>query len=132
MQNSCDSGNLLKSHSIWRTQLAIALAHHDTLDAKKIYQKDACRVGQWLHDLKTHEQFSHLQNYLYCLEKHEIFHQEAGKIADLVNAQEYDAALQELTESDSDFNRAADEIALAVSNLLYDLDHLNALPKKTY
>ena len=43
--SSCDSGNLLKSHSMWRTQLAIALAHHDKLDAKKIYQKDACRVG---------------------------------------------------------------------------------------
>jgi len=129
MQNSCDSGNLLKSHSIWRTQLAIALAHHDTLDAKTIYQKEACRVGQWLHNLKTHEQFCHLQSYLDCLEKHEIFHQEAGKIADLVNAQEYEAALQELTESDSDFNIASNEIALAMSNLLYDLDNLGILPK---
>lgn len=133
MQNCCNSGNLLKSHSIWRTQLAIALAHHDTLDAKTIYQKDTCSVGHWLHDLKTHEQLSYLQSYLDCLEKHEIFHQEAGKIADLVNAQEYEAALEELTESHSDFNQASDEIALAVSNLLYELDHLGILSesKKT-
>lgn len=129
MQSSCDSGNLLKSHSIWRTQLAIALAHHDVLDAQMIYQKEACRVGQWLHDLKTHEQFCHLQSYLDCLEKHAIFHQEAGKIADLVNAQEYEAAMQELTESHSDFNLASDDVALAVCNLLYDLENLNVLPK---
>lgn len=127
--NSCDSGNLLKSHSIWRTQLTIALAHHDILDAKMIYQKDACRVGKWLHNLKTHQQLCHLQSYLDCLKKHEVFHQEAGKIADLVNAQEYEAAMEELTESDSDFNRASDEIALAVSNLLYELDHLGILPE---
>lgn len=129
MNNSCDSSNLLRSHSIWKMQLVIAISHHESLDAQVIYDKEACSVGKWLHDLSTQEQFSHLHSYLDCIEKHAVFHEEAGKVADLVNTKEFEIALKILTVSDSNFNQASDEVTAAIYNLLRDLDNLGILSK---
>lgn len=136
MNNSCDSSNLLRSHSIWKMQLVIAISHHESLDAqgnyldaKVIYDKEACSVGKWLHDLSTQEQFSHLHSYLDCIEKHAVFHEEAGKVAELVNTKEFEIALKILTTSDSNFNQASDEVTAAIYHLLHDLDNLGILSK---
>ncbi len=127
MKDSCDSGNLIKSHAIWKTKLAIAIANEELLDVKTISQKDFCIVGKWLHDESNHSKYGHLQSYIDCVRKHIKFHIEAGKVAELANAKKHTDALLLLNDNASAFNVASEEITLAIFNFLHDLDKLNEL-----
>lgn len=127
MKDSCDSGNLIKSHAIWKTKLAIAIANDEWFDIDTISQKDFCIIGKWLHNESNHSRYGHLQSYLDCVKKHAKFHIEAGKIAEMANAKQQSDALLLLNDNASAFNVASDEITLAMFNFLHDLNNLNEL-----
>ena len=110
---------LVASHAHWKMKLDIAIAKEESLDAELLSRDDCCVLGKWLHD--GGKQFIDLQSYRNCLVKHAIFHIEAGKIAECINAQNYEYALQLLDSSTSDFNQTSEEVVSSICCLENDL-----------
>lgn len=112
-----DSDLLVASHVRWKLKLAIAIANNETLDVTTIARDDCCVLGKWLHGTDTYARISHLQSYSECMKKHAKFHLEASKVAELVNAKQYDVAQHLLNNDASDFNQASDDVVSSIFKL---------------
>ena len=77
-------------------------------------------LGQWLHGA-AREQYGHLPNYVGCVARHAEFHQEAGKVADIINAQRYEEAARMLAYHSS-YAAASAAVALSLSKLRRDCE----------
>jgi methyl-accepting chemotaxis protein len=92
---------LVASHAYWKTKFHIAMVNGEPLDAVKISKDDCCNLGKWLHSTQAHSYIGHLQNHNECLVKHTAFHVEAGKVAEIINAKQYENAHQLLNHASS-------------------------------
>lgn len=105
---------MLGSHIHWIDKLRDSIANKETLlDVETISKDDCCPFGKWLHNEHTRLHFGHLHRYHECVEKHAVFHIEAGKVAELANKGKYDNALRMLS-SDSAFSRASIALIAAI------------------
>ncbi|TJZ73007.1 CZB domain-containing protein [Chitiniphilus eburneus] len=81
----------IKAHGEWRWKFRMAIGKGDRLDTHSISSDDRCPLGQWLHsEGKRH--YANLPAYTECLHQHAVFHREAAKVAQTINAQRYDDA----------------------------------------
>ncbi|GAA5786931.1 hypothetical protein GCM10007860_31720 [Chitiniphilus shinanonensis] len=78
----------LKAHGEWRLKFRIAIGKQQHLDARHIAADDCCPLGQWLHG-EARKHFSDLPAYTECLRQHALFHREAAKVANSINAKRY-------------------------------------------
>lgn len=81
----------LKAHADWKVKLRLAIRDQQKLDAATLSSDNACAFGKWLHG-EARTQYGKLRSYAVCLEKHAAFHKEAGKVATLINAGQFDKA----------------------------------------
>lgn len=107
---------LVGSHNYWKTKFQIAMANGKPLDAPAIAKDDCCNLGKWLHSSQAHSYIGHLQNHNDCLVKHTAFHLEAGKVAEMINAKEYENAHQLLNHASS-FCRTSMALVAAITRL---------------
>lgn len=112
-----NSDLLIASHIRWKLKLRDAIDDKTKLDANLISRDDCCVLGKWLHGSDTYRQMNNLQSYRECVAKHADFHSEAGKLANLINAGEYDAAQQLLSNRKSNFNRASATVVSTIFRL---------------
>ncbi len=130
MTDICESGNLMKSHVMWKMKFKISTSFGDKFNTEIINKSNFCTLGKWLHSEKIYSKFSHLDSYLDCVKQHELFHIEASKLAKLSNDSKSEEALLLLDDSSSAFNLTSAAVTASISKLLLDLDNLNALNKK--
>ena len=99
-----DFDSAIKAHQQWRIKLRNAILKNEKLDAATIRRDDCCAVGKWIYGAGG-RQWGNLPLFSVLVEQHKKFHQEAGHIAELVNAGKMEEANRQL-QGESAFIRA--------------------------
>ena len=81
----------VKKHIEWRAKFRLAIVKKEQMDAATISKDNCCEVGKWLHG-EGKSRWGSKPEFLRALDKHKAFHAEAGKVAQLINAQKYPEA----------------------------------------
>ncbi|MGP1586823.1 MAG: CZB domain-containing protein [Treponemataceae bacterium] len=110
-----DLNKAVRSHIQWKVKLRSAISNQEQLDVKNISSDCACEFGKWLHG-KAKDTYKNSQTYIKCLEKHALFHTEAGKIALKINERKF-AEAEAMLIAGSPFNLASNEVTNAVKVL---------------
>ncbi|TQN07099.1 methyl-accepting chemotaxis protein [Acidovorax temperans] len=111
--------NAIQAHANWRAKLRTAVAQKETLDADTVSRDDCCELGKWLHGAGS-SQYGGKPSFVQLLESHRQFHQEAGKVARLINQGAYSEAEMQL-ESNTGFSNASQKVGAAVIQLAKEL-----------
>ena len=78
----------IQAHSGWKIKFRTAISKKEPMDAASIAKDNCCELGKWLHgDGKA--QFGALNSHTDCVAKHAVFHIEAGKVANAINAKKF-------------------------------------------
>jgi Chemoreceptor zinc-binding domain len=110
-----DLDQAIQRHSEWRTKFRSAISKKESMDESTISKDDCCELGKWLHnDAKV--KLSRLGSYQECITKHARFHQEAGKVAKLINAKKYTEA-EAAIGAGSSYSIASTEVGAAIIKL---------------
>jgi hypothetical protein len=102
----------IQKHAEWKVKLRSAISNEEQLDAETISKDNCCELGKWLHgDGKSkHGQMTEFQS---LIEKHKVFHTEAGKISQLINAKKY-AEAERALNAESAYAGASSAVTAAV------------------
>ena len=111
--------NAIQAHANWRAKLRTAVTQKETLDADTVSRDDCCELGKWLHGAGS-SQYGGKPSFVQLLESHRQFHQEAGKVARLINQGAYSEAEKQL-ESNTGFSNASQKVGAAVIQLAKEL-----------
>lgn len=86
----------LNSHAEWKGKFMAAIRSREQLDNECISSERHCLLGRWLL-----EEASHLhgpeQTYQRLVQTHAAFHLEADRVARLINDQQYERALAQMS-----------------------------------
>lgn len=115
--------SLMSIHSEWKEHFKGAIAEKLPLDADSVGNSHTCRTGRWI--ITQVGQYKFLQSYMDLVAAHDKLHQEAKKIAILVNREVFAAAEQALEEGSS-YDKASKEVDAALNRLLADIARLEA------
>ncbi|TSE20976.1 Aerotaxis receptor [Tepidimonas alkaliphilus] len=94
----------IKAHQQWRIKLRNAILKGEKLDVATIRRDDCCILGKWIYGAGG-RQWGHLPLFATLVEQHKHFHQETGRVAELVNAGRAEEA-NRLLMGESPFIRA--------------------------
>jgi methyl-accepting chemotaxis protein len=111
--------NAIQAHANWRAKLRTAVTQKETLDADTVSRDDCCELGKWLHGAGS-SQYGGKPSFVQLLESHRQFHQEAGKVARLINQGAYSEAEKQL-ENNTGFSNASQKVGAAVIQLAKEL-----------
>lgn len=111
--------NAIQSHANWRARLRTAVAKRETLDADTLFKDDCCDLGEWLYGAGG-SKYGGKPSFVNLLESHRQFHQEAGKVAHLINQGAYEEAEKQL-ENNTGFSKASQKVGTAVIQLAKEL-----------
>ena len=111
--------NAIQAHANWRAKLRTAVAQKESLDADTVSRDDCCELGKWLHGAGS-SQYGGKPSFVQLLESHRQFHQEAGKVARLINQGAYSEAEKQL-ENNTGFSNASQKVGAAVIQLAKEL-----------
>ena len=92
-----DFREAIRRHTEWKVRFRMAIFRKEQLDAAKIGRDDCCLLGEWLHGAGA-ERAGTLPEFCAALATHKAFHEEAGRIATLINAGRYAEAEQALAD----------------------------------
>ena len=81
-------GNSINAHNEWKDRFRAALSGDTALDARGISADNRCELGRWLYG-DGGKFFGTLPGFVQCVTVHKVFHREAGKIAELINARNF-------------------------------------------
>lgn len=86
-----DLQKAIERHTQWKIILRSAVLEKATVDAGSIRLDDCCVLGKWLHgDGKSVH--GSKPSFPQLVAVHAEFHQQAGQVADAINAKQYDEA----------------------------------------
>ena len=91
----------------------IAISKQEIMDVATISADDCCALGKWLYE-EGKFQFGHLKSHADCVTQHAQFHQEAGKVAQAINAKQFNEA-QAMIGPDTPFFIASGNVIMALS-----------------
>lgn len=89
--------DMINSHARWKAKFKAAIDNKEQLDAAVIAKDNCCELGKWLYDTHSVEEYSHLASYTDCVAVHAQFHQEAARIALLINEALYEEAQKQIS-----------------------------------
>lgn len=105
----------IQKHMEWKVKFRTAISKQEQMDAVTIGKDNCCDLGKWLHgEGKT--QCSSLASYATVLNKHAMFHVEAGKVASAINAKKYTEA-EAMLGGSSPFSAVSGEVGVALMRL---------------
>jgi methyl-accepting chemotaxis protein len=86
----------LNSHAEWKEKFIAAIRSREQLDSECISSERHCQLGRWLL-----EEASHLHGperiHMRLVQTHTAFHLEADRVARLINDQQYETALAQMS-----------------------------------
>lgn len=110
-----DLSTVVQAHSEWKVRFRSAISKKEQVDAATVSADNACPFGKWLHgDART--QYSQLGSYKECLDRHALFHKQAGEVARAINSQRF-AEAEALLDGSGAFNGASNELGVAIMKL---------------
>ncbi len=107
--------NAVLAHHVWKTHLKSVIANKGRIDAEVVRRDDCCEIGQWLHG-EGARAYGHTPQFTALMDKHKVFHVEAGKVAAFVNTARYDEAAR-MVEGGTPFAAASLAVGMAVKAL---------------
>ena len=110
-----DMNSALAAHQEWKIKLRGAISAKSQLDAMTIRRDDCCALGKWLYG-EAKAQYAAVPAYRECVAAHTAFHQEAGKVAALINAQNY-AQAEKALGAGSTYAAASDTVGGAIMRM---------------
>ena len=110
-----DFDRAIEAHHQWRVTLRNSIARKLKVDVDRLRRDDCCELGRWLHG-PARQSWGSNPAFTRLLQHHRDFHQEAGKIGDLINQSQLREA-ERLVSPGQAFNKAglqvvADIVAL--------------------
>lgn len=110
-----DLNQAIEKHAEWKVKFRNAITKKESMDADTISKDNCCELGKWLHgDAKA--RYGALHSYAECVSKHAAFHVEAGKIARIINAKQYEQAEQMLNGGNG-YAHASSAVGVAINHL---------------
>lgn len=114
-----DLNMAVQKHAEWKYKFRTAMSTHEPMDVDTISKDNCCEIGKWLHgDAKT--KHGHLAAYGKCVSARAAFHEEAGKIAAVINSKKIDEAEQMLA-SGTPYHEASKRVGVAIIALKNDI-----------
>jgi methyl-accepting chemotaxis protein len=107
--------NAIEAHANWRTKLRTAAMRKEQMDVETAERDDCCELGKWLQGAGQ-SKFGGKPSFVHLIDAHREFHQEAGKVARLINQGAYDVAEQQLSNNTA-FSTASNKVGAAVVQL---------------
>jgi methyl-accepting chemotaxis protein len=106
---------LITAHIRWKLSMRTAALMKQKVDVAEITRDDLCEVGKWLYGAA---QISRRSSPVYrrVVNEHALFHMEAGKVARLINAGQYDDAAAAL-DANSAYAKASQTAIAAINEL---------------
>lgn len=104
-----------QAHSEWKIKLRMAIAKKESLDAAALSAENQCAFGQWLLG-EAKGKYGMLPAYADCVSKHAAFHQEAGKVAQTINAGNFTQA-KSMMDANTPYALAANGFIIALGTL---------------
>jgi aerotaxis receptor len=80
-----DFDKVIAAHQQWRVTLRNAVLKNKKLDADTIRRDDCCALGKWIYG-GGGKRWGREPLFTELVKHHKTFHQEAGKVADAINA----------------------------------------------
>jgi hypothetical protein len=110
-----DLDNAILAHHVWKTHLKSVIAGKGQINADLAGRDDCCEIGRWLYgDGST--RYGNTPEFSALLDKHKVFHVEAGKVAQQINAGHH-AAASRMIEGGTPFGMASLAVGMAVKEL---------------
>lgn len=110
-----DLNEAIKAHSEWKMKLRGAISAQSTMDVATISKDNCCALGKWLHG-ESKAKFGTLPAHGDCIQKHALFHKEAGKVASAINSRKFSEAEQMLA-SGSTYATVSNAVVIAIGAL---------------
>lgn len=110
-----DLSDAMKAHAEWKIKFRNAITRKDTMDVATISADNCCELGKWLHG-ESKLKFGRLKSHADCVARHALFHQEAGKVAQTINASKFDEAAAMLGPN-TPFFMASNSVIVAIGAL---------------
>ncbi|BBL60508.1 methyl-accepting chemotaxis protein [Methylomonas koyamae] len=110
-----DLDEALQAHSEWKIKLRRGISHREEMDAATIARDNCCKLGKWLHG-PGKRQYQQLPSFRDCMQKHAVFHREAGRVAEIINSGQYDQA-ESMLDRGSAYAAASSAVGLAIAEL---------------
>jgi len=122
-----DFDQAIAAHSQWKTKLRNAATNGEQLDVATVSRDDCCPLGKWLHG-GGKSSWGHMPVFVDLVARHKAFHQEVGKVAQVVNAGHLDQA-KSMLEGGTPYAHATGEVVVALRSLKNTVDQ--GLPKNS-
>lgn len=113
---------LIASHAYWKEKLCDAITDKKTLDIHETINDEFSDLGHWLHSEDEHPHVARLQSYHELKKRNQEFHVQATKVAECINAKQYDTALR-LTECTSAFEASSNAVIDTIFLLKKEFDN---------
>ena len=110
-----DFGQARAVHQQWRITLRNAIQRRLKVDVDTLRRDDCCKLGQWLHG-PAKGRWGTVPAFSALVQQHRAFHQEAGKVGDLINQQHFEQA-QRTLEPGAPFHQAGQQTMLLLHEL---------------
>lgn len=108
----------IRLHREWKDKFRTTMATREKLNAAQIACHDVCPFGDWLYS-QGRLQYGGLSAYEQCVDTHAKFHEEAGKVAQAVNAGELLQA-DRMLDHGTPFARMSEALTICVIALFND------------
>jgi aerotaxis receptor len=116
-----DFDKVIAAHQQWRVTLRNAALRGKKLEADTIRRDDCCALGKWIYG-PGGQRWSRVPTFSDLVKHHKRFHQEAGKVADTINAGQLDAA-QNMLSGGTSFVEAGHQVTQAIREIRAMADH---------
>ena len=110
-----DLDTAIKAHADWKLKLRHAITNHETLDAATVARDDCCTLGKWVRG-SGGQRFGHHPVFVDLIDRHANFHQQAGRVAQAINQQEYQKA-SGMLGTNTPFTQASQVVIQAIRKL---------------
>ncbi|BBP02140.1 methyl-accepting chemotaxis protein [Sulfuriferula nivalis] len=110
-----DINTAIAAHGEWKNKLRTAILQKTEVDAATLSADNCCGLGKWLYG-EGKSQFGRLPEFDKVVSAHAQFHKEAGKVAYMINAEDYAKATKAL-DSGTAYAKASNNVSTAIMAL---------------
>ena len=108
-----DLEHALNAHSEWKEKFLVGISTNEKFDVGFISAYNSCLLGEWLYG-EAVEKYLNLDSFTRLVQRHAAFHEEAGKVALLINQKEFDSARAQM-DSHSPYTLASHAVFAAIT-----------------
>ena len=107
-----DLDSAIGAHAQWKIKLRAGIDRKEQMDALTIGKDNCCELGKWMYG-EGRQTLGSKPEFVTLIERHKLFHTEAGKVAQAINTAKYEQAAK-MIESGSAFASASTAVCVAI------------------